>query len=195
MAFTVNQNLEQLTGASNPDETYNENLDNLDIGRLIPVTEYGEAVTALQPAFIKDSNDKSYISDANTAADCFCHGLVSVTAASGADGFLYGASSIVTNAGWNWALNSWVFVADDKTLSQTPGTVPLPVGYPIAPTKLLICPGRMALEQAHIADAKINYTAGDLDSEAEIISAINATNTTINSILVRLEQAGIDLTA
>jgi hypothetical protein len=195
MSFTVNQNLEELTGASNPDETYNENLDNLDIGRLVPVAEYGEAVTQYQPAFIKDADDKCYISDANTAADCFCHGLVSATADSGADGFLYGAGAIVTNVAWNWALNSWVFVADDKTLSQTPGTVPLPVGYPIAPTKLLVCPGRMALEQAHITDAKTDYTTGDLDSEAEVIAAVNATNTAINSILVRLEQAGINLTA
>lgn len=43
----------------------------------------------------------------------------------------------------------------------------------------------------HIANAKVNYTTGDLDIEAEIIAAINATNTTINAILTALEANGI----
>jgi hypothetical protein len=46
-------------------------------------------------------------------------------------------------------------------------------------------------QAAHIANAKIDYTTGDLDTEAEIITAINATNTTINAILTALEGAGI----
>lgn len=45
--------------------------------------------------------------------------------------------------------------------------------------------------QAHIADAKTDYTTGDLDTEAEIIAAINATNTKINSILSALEAIGV----
>jgi len=40
---------------------------------------------------------------------------------------------------------------------------------------------------AHITDAKADYTTGDLDTEAETISAINATNVTVNSILAILE--------
>ena len=43
----------------------------------------------------------------------------------------------------------------------------------------------------HIADAKTDYSAGDLDTESEIIAAINATNTAINAILDALEGAGI----
>lgn len=43
----------------------------------------------------------------------------------------------------------------------------------------------------HIADAKTDYDTGDLDAEAEIIAAVNATNTTINSILAALEAVGI----
>lgn len=39
----------------------------------------------------------------------------------------------------------------------------------------------------HIADAKTDYTTGDLDTEAEIIAAINATNTTLNTLLAELE--------
>jgi len=42
-----------------------------------------------------------------------------------------------------------------------------------------------------IANAKVNYTTGDLDAEAEIIAALNATNGTINSILTALRAVGI----
>lgn len=41
--------------------------------------------------------------------------------------------------------------------------------------------------QTHEADAKVDYTTGDLDSESEIVTAINATNTKLNSILTKLE--------
>jgi len=46
-------------------------------------------------------------------------------------------------------------------------------------------------QAAHIANAKVNYTTLDLDTEAEIIAAFNATNTAINSILTALENAGV----
>lgn len=42
-----------------------------------------------------------------------------------------------------------------------------------------------------IANAKVNYTTGDLSDEAEIIAALNATNGTINSILTALRAVGI----
>ncbi|MCK9601845.1 MAG: hypothetical protein M0R06_22565, partial [Sphaerochaeta sp.] len=45
--------------------------------------------------------------------------------------------------------------------------------------------------QAHLADEKTDYTTGDLDTEAEIIAAINATNTKINSVLAALENTGL----
>lgn len=41
---------------------------------------------------------------------------------------------------------------------------------------------------SHVADAKVNYTTGDLDTEAEIIAAFNTTNGKINSILAILEE-------
>ena len=47
---------------------------------------------------------------------------------------------------------------------------------------------------AHVADAKTDYTAGNLDSEAEIIVAVNATNTKLNAILVALETGGLAAT-
>lgn len=47
-------------------------------------------------------------------------------------------------------------------------------------------------QAVHVADAKVNYGAGDLDSEAEIITAVNLANTKINSILAALEAFGIN---
>jgi len=48
---------------------------------------------------------------------------------------------------------------------------------------------------AHVADASVAYTTGDLDTEAEIIDAINATNGKINSILATLEAFGFHATS
>ncbi|NCC68533.1 MAG: hypothetical protein EOM14_10155 [Clostridia bacterium] len=42
-----------------------------------------------------------------------------------------------------------------------------------------------------IAALKVNYTTGDLDTEAEIITAINATNTAINAVVAALKGVGI----
>jgi hypothetical protein len=41
--------------------------------------------------------------------------------------------------------------------------------------------------QGYEAPLKVDYTAGDLDSEAEIITALNATNTKLNAIITKLE--------
>jgi hypothetical protein len=51
------------------------------------------------------------------------------------------------------------------------------------------------IESAHIADAKVDYTTGDLVTEADIIAAINATNTKINLILLVLETQGLTATS
>lgn len=42
-----------------------------------------------------------------------------------------------------------------------------------------------------VTDAKVDYTTGDLDIEAEIIAAFNTTNGKINSLIAALEKAGI----
>lgn len=42
-----------------------------------------------------------------------------------------------------------------------------------------------------IADAKVDYTTGDLDAEAEIIAAINATNTTLNAVIAAINSIGV----
>ena len=42
-----------------------------------------------------------------------------------------------------------------------------------------------------IADAKVDYATPDLDTEAELIVAINATNVALNSVIAALKGAGI----
>lgn len=41
------------------------------------------------------------------------------------------------------------------------------------------------------ADLKVDYTSGDLDTEAKVITAINATNAKINSIIEKLKALGL----
>lgn len=48
---------------------------------------------------------------------------------------------------------------------------------------------------AHVADASVAYTTGNLDSEAEVIAAVNTTNGKINLILTALEKAGVVATS
>jgi hypothetical protein len=50
-------------------------------------------------------------------------------------------------------------------------------------------------QQAHQADVKANYAAGELDTEAEIIAAVNATNTRINAMLATIENLGLHATS
>lgn len=92
------------------------------------------------------------------------------------DGLYFTLSTTVARKG---------FIFDDGT-ALTSGTIP------VATTD-----GRLTnlTAQAHEANAKIDYAAGELDTEAEIISAINATNTTINSVLTKLENLKLFATA
>lgn len=75
----------------------------------------------------------------------------------------------------------------DPAINVTGGTVYCTsVSYNLGTGNIISPNGR-----THVADAKNNYTAGDLDSEAEIITALNATNTTLNAVLASLEAVGI----
>jgi hypothetical protein len=47
------------------------------------------------------------------------------------------------------------------------------------------------VQQTGIAALKVDYTAGDLDTEAEIITAINTTNTAINALRTALNALGL----
>lgn len=60
----------------------------------------------------------------------------------------------------------------------------------ILDSDIKICPSTET-QASHIADATVNYATPQLDTEAETIVAINATNTKINAILAALENVGI----
>lgn len=47
------------------------------------------------------------------------------------------------------------------------------------------------VQQAHIADAHAAYVTPDLDTEAEVIVAINLINAKINALLAALQDAGV----
>ncbi|OGP75469.1 MAG: hypothetical protein A2Y80_01250 [Deltaproteobacteria bacterium RBG_13_58_19] len=72
------------------------------------------------------------------------------------------------------------YVAADKAIVEF-----TPVNYTVA----------TVVQQDHIANAKVDYTTGNLDLEAEIITAFNTTNGKINAILAALEAAGVNASA
>jgi hypothetical protein len=45
-------------------------------------------------------------------------------------------------------------------------------------------------QTAHIDDLKTDYATPDLDTEAEVIAAVNATNVAVNAVLAVLEKLG-----
>ena len=46
-------------------------------------------------------------------------------------------------------------------------------------------------QASNISDVTTDYSTGDLDTEAELIAAINANGTAINAIIAALEGVGI----
>lgn len=46
-------------------------------------------------------------------------------------------------------------------------------------------------QPTHVTALKTDYTTGNLDTEAETIAALNATNTRINLIMTALEGIGV----
>jgi hypothetical protein len=92
-----------------------------------------------------------------------------------------------------------VYASDDGTLTKTSTANSLVgriVRYVAANTCIVefhaVGEGTVTVvEQSHIVNAKVDYTTGDLDAEAEVIAAVNTTNGKINSILTALEAAGV----
>lgn len=95
------------------------------------------------------------------------------------------------------------FVTDDLTLVITTGAarkgIVLDDGTRLTSGKIPVATtnGRLVnlTAQAYEADLKTDYTAGDLDTEAEVITALNATNTKINAIITKLETLGLFATS
>jgi hypothetical protein len=82
-----------------------------------------------------------------------------------------------------------VTIADTKNiiLNTTTGTK---IGT-AADQKLGFYNATPVVQQTGIAALKVDYTAGDLDTEAEIITAINTTNTAINALRTALNALGL----
>ena len=85
-----------------------------------------------------------------------------------------------------------ITIADAKNiiLNTTTGTK---IGTAVG-QKLGFFNAAPVVQQTGIAALKIDYTAGDLDTEAEIITAINATNTAINALRTALNALGLTST-
>jgi len=103
------------------------------------------------------------------------------TAAEPAD-MLGGISMLLNTAPSGSVTNTFQFYAADQAAGNTAPHFRTEAGHIV---KLY--------SQAHSASAKVDYTTGDLDTEAEVIAAINASNTSINAIQVILENAGLML--
>ncbi|MDY6796951.1 MAG: fibronectin type III domain-containing protein [Actinomycetota bacterium] len=76
-------------------------------------------------------------------------------------------------------------VASDEDNVAIPSDVDIPGVYKVSGTQVV------GARQSAISDAKTDYTTGDLDTEAEIIAALNATNGKINDILAALRSHGL----
>jgi hypothetical protein len=98
-------------------------------------------------------------------------------------------------------IGAQVFASDNNTLALTSnGGVNTLVGrvvrYVTANTAIVEFHAAndavtTVVQQAHIVDALHSYGAGDLDTEAELITAINAHGAKINALLAALEAAGV----
>ena len=214
--FTTEQNLEKLTGASNPDETFNADMDNLEIGRTIYIAEYGEGVTQYEAICVVEADDLYYLADANDTSLQDVVGLATATKLISDEGFVYSNGALVTEATWDWDLSKPVFLSDTPgALTQTAGTNPIIIGIPTAPTKLLVAIINLNFQLAHIADpaaaAATTATTPGTGADATtwtgaqctaayndlvaLKSAVDANNTAIDSILARLELLRISATA
>jgi hypothetical protein len=75
----------------------------------------------------------------------------------------------------------------DQNGATLAGNLDLTSGHALSVNGVQIVSG----QQAAIADAKVDYVAGDLDIEAELITALNTTNGKINAILAALRSHGL----
>ncbi len=217
MGFTKEQNLEELDNTSNPDETFNDNMDNLDEGRTFAITA-GAALAKYDIIYIAETDDKAELADANAAGLEMAIGMVKdTTIAEDADGFAWGVGAVITYGSWTWDMDKPIFLSDTAgDMSQTASTTaPVIIGFPTAPTKMILLPMYLNFQLATIADpaacaattATTPGTGADgttwtgaqctaaYNDLVAVKSAIDANNSAIDDILARLEALGISATA
>ena len=206
MANTTEQDLEIVAaGAENFQETYNNTANNLEIGRQIYVSEYGEDVDEFEVVCVKQADDLYWLADGNDTALQDVLGIATADRTDGQDGHLYSNGALVTNALWDWDLSKGIFLSDTPgALTQTPGTNPIRIGIPTAPTKMLVAILHLNFGLAHQADYVVTATTPGTGADATTWSGAQCTaaytdivglQAEITAIHARLEALKINLTA
>jgi len=206
---TTYRNLPWADSGTPMHETFEELAKLLEKGLLIYVAEWGEDVSEFDPICIIESDDFAYKADGNAKTKTCFIGIAYDDYSSGSDGFVYGPGCLVNKTGASWTRNNNIYVADDQSLSQTPGTYIVPVGVPITDTYFIVTGGNTWYQLSHIADPAAcaamtfshswdgsTYPTADEGNKVStdlgaLKTAIDANNTAIDSILARLEAAGI----
>ena len=141
--FTDEQNLENLTGAKNPDETFNNNNTNLNIGRAMQVTLGG--TTAKWDVLRCDGGDGKYDlaqADALATADAMC--VASIAGILDDEITAYSVGAIVEDGTWTWDEDKPIMLSDSVAGGLTQDldqAVPVIIAWPKSATKMIIvCP-------------------------------------------------------
>lgn len=179
MAYTDDWNLPEIpTGAVDWPSLINDLVAKLDAGRTLKLTAAVSLVKG-DPVYI-NSSGKAAKADGNVNKAIAV--WQSTSTAADAEGYAQVDGSMTIGS---WTAGQWIYCSAAGALTATAnGPV---IGIARSSTRIVLLIHAGLSQQAHINDAKIDYTTGDLDTEAEIIDAVNATNGKINSILAALE--------
>jgi hypothetical protein len=179
MAYTSDNNLPEMpTGAVDWPTLINDLVAKIETGRTLKLTA-AASLTKGDPIYI-NSSGKAVKADGNVNKTMAI--WQSTSTAADAEGYAQVDGSMTIGS---WTAGQWIYCSAAGALTATAnGPV---IGIARSSTQIVLLIHAGLSQQAHIADAKTDYTTGDLDSEAEIISAINTTNGKINSVLAALE--------
>lgn len=149
---TQNRDLPYADSGTPMHEAFQQAMELIEKGLLIYVAAFGEAVSEFDPICILDSDDEAYICDGNDKLKVVMVGIAFDDYAEDSDGFIYGPGCLVDATGETWTRGVNIYVADDKSLSQTAGTYTIPVGIPITDTVFVVTSGNSLFQDTHIAD-------------------------------------------
>lgn len=206
--FTTERDLGRYTGSQNPASTLTGNTDKLEKNYIF-CSEFGSNITAFYAVCVSEVNDKWYHPDVTGITRIQSLGIAEEAFTSGEDGHIVGPGGIAVNGSWDWDLSKPIFLANapSGSLSQTPGTYAIIMGFPKSPTRMIVCPIILNFQLSHIADptaaaaltfithawdgstypsaAEGNELVADL---AALKTGIDNNKAAIDSILARLEK-------
>lgn len=154
MTDTTHQNL-PITEADeeNVYQNLNDIANSIEVGRTLYLTEIGEDIDQYEVVCVKEADDLYWLADGNDTTLQDVVGIMTANRTDGQDGYVWSNGAVVTYASWNWTLSSAIFLSDTPgALTQTPGTNPIMVGWPLAPTIMVVHIARLNYALAHIAD-------------------------------------------